>query len=208
MLRDIEKFFGSAARVRIMRYFLSHKEESVTLENVPQIVKMSKQSVSKEISFLKKLGFLQEMIIEEFYETESVDKKVMRSKKLPGVSLNKDYNYNESLAVLLLDFRFIDRREVTENFKPHGKIKLLILGGIFTGEEKSKLDILVVGDSLDKVGIEKAIKNIEAEMGTELAYAAFETDEYQYRLTMYDRFLRDFMRSSIDVLVEKISTRV
>jgi biotin operon repressor len=208
MLKDIEKFFGSAARVRIMRYFLSHREESMTTEHLAQVTKMSKQAVSKEINFLKKLGFLQEMIIEEFYENIANNKKVIKSKKLSGVSLNKDYNYNESLAVLLLDFRFIDKKALSESFKIHGKVKLLVLGGIFTGEEKSKLDILVVGDSLDKSGIEKAIKNIEAEMGTELRYSAFETDEYQYRLTMYDRFLRDFIRSNVDVLVEKISTRV
>lgn len=206
MLKDIEKIFGSAARVRLMRYFLAHPEESVAVIHLPGITKVGKSAVNKEVNFLKKLGFLQEMLIEEFYEVETKAKKTIKSRKLSGVCLNKNFPYNDSLATVLLDFRFIDTKEIAESFKSHGKIKLLVLGGIFTQEEKSKLDVLVVGDSLDKNGVDKAIKNIEAELGTDLTYSAFETDEYQYRVKMYDRFLREFLRMDTIVLVDKIST--
>jgi hypothetical protein len=206
MLKDIEKIFGSAARVRLMRYFLSHRDESVGIIYLPNITKVGKSAVNKEVNFLKKLNFLQEMVIEEFYEVETKNKKTIKSRKLSGVALNKNFPYNDSLATVLLDFRFIDHKDITESFKNYGKIKLLILGGIFTQEIKSKLDILVVGDSLDKNGVDKVIKNIEAEMGTDLTYSAFETDEYIYRVKMYDRFLRDFVRLETVVLVDKIST--
>lgn len=208
MLKDIEKIFGSAARVRLMRYFLAHPEESMAVIHLPNITKVGKSAVNKEVNFLKKLGFLQEMIIEEFYEVETKTKKTIKSRKLSGVCLNKDFSYNDSLSTVLLDFRFIDTKEISESFRNHGKIKLLVLGGIFTQEEKSKLDVLVVGDSLDKNGVDKAIKNIEAELGTDLTYSAFETDEYQYRVKMYDRFLREFLRMDTIVLVDKISTTI
>ncbi len=201
MLKDIEKLFGSPARVRVMRYFLSHKDEVVAIENLPNITKVPRAAITKELTLLKKLNFLQEMIIEEFYEGKK------QTKKKPAVRLNKDFSYNDTLATVLLDFRFIDQKEIVENFKNYGKVKLLVLGGIFTRSDKSKLDILVVGDSMDKTGVEKVVKNIEAEMGTELTFSVFETDEFKYRMEMYDRFLRDFLKSDVQLLVEKISTR-
>lgn len=201
MLKDIEKLFGSPARVRLMRYFLSHIDAIVTVESLPQITKVSKQAINKELLILKKIGFLQEMILEEFYEGKK------KTSKKSAVCLNKSFNYNDSLATVLLDFRFIDTKEMLENFKNYGKIKLFILGGIFTRDIKSKLDMLVVGDSIDKNGIEKAIRLVEAEMGTELSYSVFETEEFKYRMEMFDRFLKDFLKSNTLVLVEKISTR-
>lgn len=201
MLKDIEKLFGSSARVRLMRYFLSHKDDVIAVETLPSITKVGSAAINKELTLLKKLNFLQEMVLEEFYE----GKKKPKVKK--AVRLNKEFSYNDTLATVLLDFRFIDKKEIVENFKVHGKIKLLVLGGIFKRDEKSKLDLLIVGDSVDKVGIEKAVKNIEAEMGTELTFSVFETDEFRYRMDMYDRFLKDFLKSDVDVLVEKISTR-
>jgi hypothetical protein len=202
MLKDIEKLFGSAARVRLMRYFLAHKDATVAVEDLPGITKVPRAAITKELALLKKLKFLEEMVIEEFYEGKK------KPKVKSAVKLNRSFNYNDSLETVMLDFRFVDQKEIVESIKNHGKIKLLVLGGIFTKDEKSKLDMLVVGDSIDKNGTERVIKNIEAEMGTELVYSVFDTDEFRYRIEMFDRFLKDFLKGDVITLVEKISTRV
>jgi hypothetical protein len=54
-----------------------------------------------------------------------------------------------------------------------------------------KVDLLVVGDKLDEKPLGNAIHTLEAEMGRELRYAYFTTEEFKYRVGVYDRLVRD-----------------
>ncbi len=53
------------------------------------------------------------------------------------------------------------------------------------------MDILAVGDRLDEKKLGNAVRALEAELGRELRYAAFSTEEFKYRRGVYDRLIRD-----------------
>jgi len=53
--------------------------------------------------------------------------------------------------------------------------------------------MLVVGDHLRRSTLENYMRSLEAEIGKELRYAAFETSEFNYRLGMYDKLVRDIL---------------
>jgi len=55
------------------------------------------------------------------------------------------------------------------------------------------VDLLIVGDKMKKGKIEEGVRRLEAEVGTELIYAVFETADFLYRLKMYDKLVRDIL---------------
>ena len=96
------------------------------------------------------------------------------------------------------------REELVNRFKNCGRLKLLVVSGIFVQESDSRVDILVVGDGLEKRAIESALRGLEAEMGKELTYAFLETPEFTYRMGIYDKFIRDIFDYPHEKVMDKI----
>lgn len=214
MLKELGKIFGTEQRVKILRYFLAHPDEQVVFEDLIKKLKIKKTELKKEIKNLINIGFLNELtlISEIELKTKKKNKKgeiIVKTKtiKEDALEMNKNYVFADSLANLLLDFRYIDRKDLLEDFKRYGKIKLLCLSGVFLQDEEAKLDLLVAGDALDKEKIDNFIKTLEADFGTDLRYAVFESEEFRYRTNMFDRLLKDFWKRPHEKVIEKISTR-
>jgi hypothetical protein len=207
MLKELGKIFGSENRVKILRYFLAHPDEQIEIDELSKKVKVKNPDLKKEIKNLVTIDFLNELTLVEDIEVKSGKKIKTRQVRNDGLELNKNYVFADSLAALLLDFRFIDRRELLEDFKRYGKIKLLCLGGVFMPDEEGKLDLLLVGDALDKEKIDDFVKKLEADFGTELRYAVFESEEFRYRVNMFDRLIKDFFKGPHEKILEKINTR-
>lgn len=208
MLKELGKIFGSENRVKLLRFFLAHPEEQITLLDLSKKTKIKHTDLKKEIKNLVAINFLTELFLESEIEIKLKTKKTKIKKiKEESVELNKNYVFVDSLASLLLDFRHIDRLELLESFKKYGKIKLLCLGGVFKQDDEGKLDLLLAGDALDKEKIDDFIKKLEADFGTELRYAVFESEEFRYRVNMFDRLIKDFWKRPHEKIIEKISTR-
>lgn len=207
MLKELGKIFGSENRVKILRFFLAHPDEQIELEELSKKVKVKSVELKKEIKNLIAIDFLNELTLIEDVEIKVGKKIKIKQKKSYGLELNKNYVFADSLAALLLDFRFIDRKELLEDFKKFGKIKLLCLGGVFMQDEENKLDLLLAGDALDKDKIDDYIKKLEADFGTELKYAVFESEEFRYRINIFDRLIKDFWKRPHEKILERIETR-
>ena len=96
----------------------------------------------------------------------------------------------------------INKEKILDNFKKAGRVKLVVISGVFIKNEDSRVDLLIVGDKLKKAKIEEGIRKLEAEIGAELVYAVFETKEFLYRLNMYDKLVRDIIDYPHEVLLE------
>src|SRR3989338_2689319 len=83
-----------------------------------------------------------------------------------------------------------------------GRVKLIILSGIFIKNKDSRVDFLVVGDKLKRGKIEEGIRKLEAEIGSELVYAIFDTKEFIYRLNMYDKLIRDILDYPHEIVLQ------
>jgi hypothetical protein len=208
MLKELGKIFGSENRVKLLRYFLAHKDEQVAFSDLVKKTKIKKPDLKKEIKNLVAINFLNELtLLDEVVVKLKKGKTKNVQVKEDGYELNKNYVFVDSLANLLLDFRFIDRKELLEDFKRYGKIRLLCLGGVFKQDEEGKLDLLLAGDALDKEKIDEFIKRLEADFGTELRYAVFESEEFKYRINMFDRLIKDFWKRPHEKIIERIETR-
>jgi hypothetical protein len=52
---------------------------------------------------------------------------------------------------------------------------------------------LVVGDNIKRGKLENVMKTLESEIGKELKYAYFGTEDFKYRLSMCDKLIRDIL---------------
>lgn len=163
-----------------MRLFLLNPRSVFASSSVAKRSSVTASVARRETALLSRSGFI-------------VRKKERRSGKRPveGWSLNPKFEYAEALKDLLLGTEFIDPNDLGKRFKKVGRVRGLVLSGIFNHDPKGRLDVLVVGDNIKRPALERLIRSLEAEIGKELAYAAFETPEFVYRVSMYDKLIRD-----------------
>ena len=107
--------------------------------------------------------------------------------------LNEKFPYLDPLKNLLTVASIQADETLAKRFGSAGRIKMIIAAGVFIQNWESRVDLLIVGDDLNIGKIETIIKSIEAEIGKEIAYSAFETQDFQYRMGIHDRLVRDIL---------------
>ena len=64
--------------------------------------------------------------------------------------------------------------------------------------------LLVVGDGIKHGKLENVIHTLEAEIGRELRYTVFDTPDFHYRLSIYDKLVRDILDYPHIKVVDKL----
>ena len=134
-------------------------------------------------------------------ETPVKDGTGTRKQKVSAWEIDKGFHYLEPLYSLLIEYDTLRQNDVVARFRPAGKIKLLVVAGVFIKDPESRADLLVVGDNLNRKKIDAAVKFFESQLGKELQYAIFDTEEFVYRRDMYDKLLCDIFDGNHEVLI-------
>jgi hypothetical protein len=179
------KILGNSARVKIMRLFLLNRGKGFTTKNIVKRSRVTPPTTRRELRLLSSVGFIKK-----------------RSAASPEWYFNSLFKYGEEFKDLLISSDTLSKQVILDNFKKAGRIKLIIVSGIFIKNHDSRVDLLIVGDKLKRGRIEEGIKKIEAEIGIELVYAVFETKEFIYRLNMYDKLVRDVLDYPHQVILQ------
>lgn len=196
--------FGSTARVKILRLFLSNSLEVFSPADVTQKSKVKPTEARREISLLKKMGFLNEKSCVRESVVKRGSKEAVVKKKIAGLQLKQDFPLLAPLKNLIFAEMPLSRNEIIKRFRSVGKIKLLILAGVFIDEQDSRVDVLVVGDNIKKRAMESALRSLESEIGKELSYSALETADFLYRVSVYDKFVHDVLDFKHDRVIDKL----
>jgi len=196
--------FGSQERVKIMRLFLFNSEEVFDLDLICERSKVSTSKVRSEVNVLEKAGLVKRRDFSKIIIKKNHGKITESKKKSHGFILNTEFTYMSALKQLLMNTQSLDGGDIVKRLAKAGKLKLVVVSGVFIQDPQSRVDILVVGDRISKNVLDKTIKNIESEIGKELTYAYFEVLDYQYRLQMYDKLVRDILDYPHEVLLDKI----
>ncbi len=132
----------------------------------------------------------------------------MRDRKsISGFTLNQKFPYLAALQNLVINTVLIKDNEIIDRLSGVGHIKLLITSGVFIQDFESRVDLLIVGDRLKKTLIEGRIKKMESEIGKELRYSIFETADFQYRVSIYDKLVRDILEFKHRKVIDKLGLR-
>ena len=81
-------------------------------------------------------------------------------------------------------------------------IKAAVLSGIFVGQPQMECDLVLAG-KMPIVKLEELEKGLTKLMGQEVNYAVFSVEEYKYRKSIFDRFMKDIFENDHLVLFDK-----
>ena len=168
--------FGTAAKVKVLRLFLFNGGTAFSVREIAARTKCG-SSASKEVNTLVKAD-----IIRKRHGGKGVT-----------YALNDKFPYLEPLKNLLTVASIKADESLAKRFASAGKVKLIVAAGVFIQNWDSRVDLLIVGDDLNIHKIESVIKVIESEIGKEIAYSAFETQDFEYRMGIHDRLVRDIL---------------
>lgn len=156
-----------------MRLFIFNPESTYTLDTVTKRTLERRSSVVKELRLLIKAGLIK--------------------RRTKGFTLDKNYPHLDALEHFLIDASPVVPKEIAKKLSRTGALKLLLISGIFIHDDERRVDLLVVGDKIKKSALSSAISSLESELGKELRYSYFETADFNYRLRMYDKLIRDIL---------------
>lgn len=199
----LAKLFGGTARIKVLRLFIFNQDEIFDNAEISRKAKIYQEDARRETSLLISIGFIRRKSGYKDIATIKNGKKVETKKKIAGYILNKDFKYIEQLSALLSSDDDTHKM-ILRKLHPVGTLKLVIASGFLIQDSDSRIDLLIVGNSIRRTPLETAIKAIESEIGRELRYSAFETAEFEYRMSIYDRLVRDIMDFPHITLLDRI----
>ncbi len=225
----LSKLFGSAARVRILKFFLSHPDGRYYIRQVARDLDLQLNSVRRELENLEQFGLLQStgasgkakkaamtassdiaetdggMAEQNFDTPETENLKETGSKTdKKYFFVNKEFILFEEIKALFIKAQVLYERDFSEKILEIGRPELLILSGFFVNEENTPTDILIVG-KLDRERINKVISDLERELDRELNYTLMDMDEFIYRRDITDVFLYSILDSKKMVVIDELS---
>jgi len=184
----LSKLFGSPARLKMLRLFVFNKESSLTLAEVAQRTKLSKESARREVTELLASGLL----------------KKRGERAATRYQVDSKFEHLSALNDFILETTSVRPQKILATLKRAGSLRLVALSGHFTGIVEPQIDLLVVGENIDERALAHAVHALEAELGREIRYASFATADFRYRLGVYDRLIRDVFDYPHRLLIDKI----
>lgn len=184
----LEKIFGGAHRVKLMRLFLFNP---VLYFETVDVADRSKIEISKtrtELNFLAKAELI---------------KKSTRGNKTVWY-LNDKFPYLQEFQRLLLDTSLKNAKPILKKLSKIGKLKFVVFSGIFKELQEGRLDILVVAEGAKKSTADTVMASIEADIGKEIRFAVLDTEDFKYRLGVGDRLIRDVLDYPHEIVLDRL----
>lgn len=198
------KLFGNVTKVKLMRLFLFNPDSPYSFSEIVERSKSNTKEIRKEIASLMNVGLVKKRPITR--EIVLKKKKKVNIKKVSdiGFFLDQKFPYLQALKNLLITVSLHADDVLVRKFASVGKIKFFIASGLFIHEWDTRVDLLIVGDDLNLNRLDAVIKTIEAEVGKEITYSAFDTVDFEYRYGIHDRLIRDILDLPHTTLVDKL----
>ncbi|MBU6370599.1 MAG: hypothetical protein KGH93_00445 [Patescibacteria group bacterium] len=198
------RLFGSEARVKLIRLFVFNPDIAFDAKTAAEKSKVSLSVAKKECALFAKMGLVHAKSFSKTVRRKKGKKTVEKKVSAHGFMANPSFPHLAALRALVANTKAFAGGDIVKRLGKAGKLKFVAVAGVFTQNPDSRLDILIVGDRLKGGVISGVMKSIEAELGRELLYAWFETDEFRYRLGMYDKLVRDILDYPHQVLFDRI----
>jgi hypothetical protein len=176
----LSKLFGSEVKVKIMRLFLFNLDKVFDVNEIVDRVKSNHSKVRRELNILEKIDFVKRRVSQ-------------KSRGGYAFAMNTQFPYLQPLQNFLINTEPLQAKELIRRISKLGSIKVIIIAGVFIQDPESRADILIVGDGVKKSAMDNVMSDLEAEIGKELRYAYFTTEDFKYRLSMFDKLTRDIL---------------
>jgi len=191
-METLEKLFGSSAKVKIMRLFIFNPSENYDSKTIAVKSKVGPAELRRELNSLSRMGLIKKKAF------------VSGGKKKAGWTLNSAFSFLVPLENILTHLGPVSHQDLIKRIATAGKIKCIVISGVFTKQWDGRVDILIVGDKIKKNILQNVVRNIEAEIGKDLRFASLDTAEFQYRFSIGDKLIRDIFDYPHHVIFDKV----
>jgi hypothetical protein len=188
MAEILEFLFGSKVKSRLLRFFILNPDQKHTLAEIAKKNMVKASEAKRELEHFSKMKFI-------------IERKNNGSRYYV---FNQNFPYYLELKRLIVKSNIYPSSQSFSKIKIIGDIKLVLISGIFINYQKSKADILLVANNINRAKLKNFMNNLEAEIGKEISYVLMTSEEFQYRMNMLDRFVLDFLEGPHDEIVNKI----
>jgi len=193
--------FGSQARVKLLRFFLFNPSKDFTFDEISQRAKLVRRTARTEINALEKAGVIKRKQI--YIQLPEKSKRT----RAHGYSLNDKFPELQALQTFLFETAPINGKTLIKHLRKAGKLDFVCMAGVFVREFEQRLDVLIAMKQVSESKVETAIRSLESELGIEIRYATFKSEDLIYRVGMYDKLTRDVFDYPHTILVDKIGVK-
>jgi predicted transcriptional regulator len=213
----IEQLFGSKTRVKLLQLFYKNPKRSFYVREITRKIDEQINSVRRELANLLSIGIITSdnsnnklyyEVNQKFEYYDSLSKmfggSASKKSKKPAEKITGENAEGAEAVVLDEELVVIDEqnRPLLESLKKAGNINLAVITGQFTLDDRSGIDILVVGD-INEVNLQNSINDIEQSEKKSLRYAYLPVEEFVYRKQVNDKFVSDVSISKKIILLDK-----
>ena len=179
----LEHLFGSKTRVKLLRLLFRHPEKIYFVRELARMLETQINAVRRELEILLSVGI-----------TKEIEKKDTKG-AAAGANLRKYYGLNpesivfSELQALLMKAQLMGEQKFVREFQTKaGDIKLLVLTGRFTNDNRAPSDLLLVGDIKER-NVEQLISGYEKEFGFPIKFTIMTEGEFADRRYVMDKFI-------------------
>lgn len=183
-----DALFGSKARARLIRFFILNPGAEFRATEVSEKTLISKRETSRELSRLVKMKMV-----------------TVRSRKGHRCFvINEEFPFYTELKSLVSKLNVHAQSQVFRKLKVVGEVKLTLISGLFLNYPKSKVDMILVVNNVNRTKLKHAMAHLEAEVGKEIRFVLMNSEELHYRLNMLDRFFIEFLEAPYEEVTNKV----
>lgn len=184
----VEQLFGSKTRVKLLQLFYGNPNRSFYVREITRKIDEQINSVRRELANLLSIGII---------SSENTNNKLY-------YEVNQKYEHYKPLSQIFSSTKAKtpDENGEEDGLKALGNVELAILTGKFTRDDRSGIDLLLVGD-LNQTQVRKYVAGLEKQEGKEIRYATMPVSEFTYRSNLNDRFLTTVLESKKQILTDK-----
>ena len=178
----LEKLFGSKTRTKLLSLFFSNIERSYYVREMTRVIDEQINSVRRELSNLESIGVI---------KNETYDNKVYYSantKHTFARALNMMFSTKVDKVLVETAVKDSTWDEYIRPVKSY--LSFLFVTNRVPGQDG--IDMLVVGDDRTKK-LSRWAEVVEKKEGKPLNYVIISRDDFKYRLSVKDRFLKEIM---------------
>ncbi|MCL2869522.1 transcriptional regulator [Candidatus Saccharibacteria bacterium] len=191
--QGVEKLFGSKTRVKLLSLFLTNAKKSFYVREVTRLVDEQINSVRRELANLHNLGVL---------KSDTYDNKLF-------YAINKRYPHYDALKSIFTantDSGVPAKVEGDSKWelaiKPVEELMDVLLVADHMADSNNVVDMLIVGRDLDG-RLSRWAKSVEKKHEQPLSYTVLSPEEFYYRFSVKDQFVRDILNSGMQVVVDE-----
>ncbi len=183
----LKSLFSSTTRIKLLKTFLLNPDQEYFIRELTRMLDEQINSVRRELNNLKRIGLL---------KARNRDRK--------------KYFYLDPTFLIYSELTSIFQKddasggEVVKKVSKMGKIDLLVLSGIFIGDESAPIDLFVVGD-VDKEKLSHYTSQ-DLKHDKPVRFTVLSKSDFLYRLECNDKFVTHLLQDEGNVIaINKLS---